>query len=75
MTALDGVYNIHTMTSADLIRMLEKNGWVLRSVKGSHHVFTHPQHPGHVCVPHPRKDLGKGLVHKILKQAGIDKAR
>ncbi|WP_317202929.1 type II toxin-antitoxin system HicA family toxin, partial [Janthinobacterium sp.] len=30
-----------------------KAGWVLRSVKGSHHVYTHPDHPGHVTVPHP----------------------
>ena len=27
--------------------------------------------PGHITVPHPKKDLGKGLVHKILKQAGL----
>ncbi len=56
--------------SADLIRMLEAAGWVLRSVKGSHHVFQHPARPGHVSVPHPKKDLGAGLVHKLLKQAG-----
>jgi predicted RNA binding protein YcfA (HicA-like mRNA interferase family) len=33
----------------------------VRSVKGSHHVFTHPSRPGHLTVPHPKKDLGKGL--------------
>jgi predicted RNA binding protein YcfA (HicA-like mRNA interferase family) len=43
----------------------------LRSAKGSHHVFTHPERPGHLTVPHPRKDLGKGLVHKLLKQSGL----
>jgi len=39
--------------------------------RGSNHVFTHPSRPGIVVVPHPRKDLGKGLVAKIRKQAGI----
>jgi len=62
------------MTSADLIRLLRKDGWILRGTKGSHHVYTHPRKPGHVTVPHPRKDLGKGLVGSILKQAGLKQA-
>lgn len=59
------------MDSATLIGQMEKAGWVLRSVKGSHHVYTHPDRPGHITVPHPKKDLGTGLVHKLLKQAGL----
>lgn len=61
------------MSSAELIRRMRKAGWVLRGVKGSHHVYVHPQHAGHVTVPHPRKDLGLGLVRAILKQAGLEK--
>jgi predicted RNA binding protein YcfA (HicA-like mRNA interferase family) len=48
------------MKSKELIKALEKDGWVLRGSKGSHHVFNHP-----------KKDLGIGLVQKLLKQAGI----
>jgi predicted RNA binding protein YcfA (HicA-like mRNA interferase family) len=59
------------MNSAEVIRQLEQAGWVLANVRGSHHVFRHPERPGHVSVPHPRKDLGKGLVHKLLKEAGL----
>jgi len=59
------------MKSAELIKKLEQAGWVLRSVKGSHHVYAHPKRPGHVSVPHPRKDLGVGLLHKLLKQTGL----
>lgn len=62
---------VHTMNSADLIRRLEQAGWVLRGVKGSHHLYTHPQRGGHLSVPHPKKDLGKGLVRSILRQAGL----
>ncbi len=62
---------IHTMKSADLIRELIDAGWILSRVRGSHHVFRHPARPGIVVVPHPKKDLGKGLVAKIRKQAGI----
>jgi len=59
------------MNSKQLIRQLEADGWLLRGVKGSHHVFTHPAKPGHISVPHPKQDLGVGITHKLLKQAGL----
>jgi predicted RNA binding protein YcfA (HicA-like mRNA interferase family) len=59
------------MKSADLIREIKSAGWVLDRVRGSHHVFGHPQRPGHVVVAHPKKYLGKGLVAAIRKQAGL----
>lgn len=67
------VYDVYPcfMNSAELIKQMERAGWVLRGVKGSHHIFTHPEQPGHLSVPHPRKDLGVGLAHKLLKQAGL----
>jgi predicted RNA binding protein YcfA (HicA-like mRNA interferase family) len=68
---LDLVVTIPTLKSADLIRELEQAGWTLRRTSGSHHIFVHATRPGHITVPHPKKDLGKGLVHKIRKQAGL----
>jgi len=62
---------MRTMKSADLIRELKRLGWRLDRVKGSHHVFTHPVRPGHVVVPHPKRDLGMGLVAAIRRQAGL----
>jgi len=59
------------MNSADLIKRLEQAGWILRNVRGSHHIYAHPLRSGHISVPHPKKDLGTGLVHKLLKQAGL----
>jgi len=59
------------MSSKDLIQLLKQDGWMLRGSKGSHHVFVHPTKTGHLTVPHPKKDLGTGLVQKILKQAGL----
>jgi predicted RNA binding protein YcfA (HicA-like mRNA interferase family) len=59
------------MTSKDLIRELVANGWILDRVKGSHHTFRHPDLRHAVTVPHPKKDLGIGLVKAIKKQAGI----
>ena len=59
------------MNSKQLIKQLENDGWTLRGVKGSHHIYVHPLKPGHLSVPHPQHDMGKGLVSKILKQAGL----
>ena len=59
------------MKSSALIRELERDGWVLDRVRGSHHILVHPAKSGHISVPHPRKDLGKGLVNKLRKRAGL----
>jgi predicted RNA binding protein YcfA (HicA-like mRNA interferase family) len=64
------VYNFE-MNSKELIKLLERDGWVLRGSKGSHHIFQHPTKLGYITVPHPKKDLGVGLVQKLMKQAGL----
>ena len=60
---------IHTMKSADLCKLLEKAGWVLTRTRGSHRQYTKDGRT--VTVPHPKKDLGVGLVRAIRKQAGL----
>ena len=57
------------MNGRTVIRELA--GWVLDRVKGSHHVFRHPQSGRVITVPHPKKVLGIGLVRAIRKQAGL----
>lgn len=59
------------MDSRTLIRMLEADGRRLKAVKGDHHQFTHPDRPGKVTVPHPSKDLKKGTVNSVMRQAGL----
>lgn len=60
---------MRTMKSGALIRELESAGWMLIRIRGSHHVFRHPERKDHVVVPHPKKDLGPGLAAAIRKQA------
>jgi predicted RNA binding protein YcfA (HicA-like mRNA interferase family) len=74
LAAVDGIIKVcmvRTMSSGDLIRELGKAGWTLDRIRGSHHVFRHLTRPGHVVVRHPKKDLGKGIVAAIRKQAGV----
>jgi predicted RNA binding protein YcfA (HicA-like mRNA interferase family) len=58
------------MTSADLIRELEQAGFKRDRVRGSHHIYKRQGFPP-IVVPHPKKDLGKGLVAKLRKMAGL----
>lgn len=63
------------MTWAELIRQLKEHGFQeLRSAKGSHRQFWNPATKRVVTVSaHTKKDVGAGLVNRILKDAGIRK--
>ncbi|MEM5470689.1 type II toxin-antitoxin system HicA family toxin [Hoeflea sp. AS60] len=54
--------------SPQIIRRLEKDGFELVKVSGSHHKFRKDGET--VTVPHPKKDLPTGTVRAIYKQAG-----
>ena len=56
-----------------VIRALERAGFVLARVKGSHHVMEHPHDPVRTAtVPvHAGKTLRKGTLNSIIKQAGL----
>ncbi|RIK67520.1 MAG: hypothetical protein DCC65_06290 [Planctomycetota bacterium] len=58
------------MSSTDVIRRLKREGWLLVRTRGSHQQFKHPERPGLVTVPHPRKDFPKGTLKAIFRQAG-----
>ena len=57
-------------SSRDIKRRLEDEGWIVLRIRGSHHVLRNPQSGAIIVLPHPKKDLGIGLVRKIYKQAG-----
>lgn len=59
------------MNGRELAEHLKKNGWKLDRIKGSHHIFIKK---GRRAVPvpvHGTRDLPKGLVSAILKQAEL----
>lgn len=61
-------------TSQDLEREVLSDGWRFESQKGSHRQYTHPTKPGKVTIPfHKGRDLPKGTVQSIRKQAGLKK--
>jgi len=65
--------NFPSLTPKELIKILENNGFVLKRIHGSHHYYIHSVTGKITVVPMHNKDLAKGTLHAILKQAGIDK--
>ena len=64
---------IPSLTPQKIIKVLEKRGFVLDRIKGSHHIYYHPEMKRRVVVPLHKRDLPKGTLLEILKQAGISK--
>ena len=57
-----------------LIKFLETHGFLLKRSKDSHHIFYNVTSNLTIVVPmHGNKDIKKGTLLAILKQAGIDK--
>ena len=65
--------NTPSLTSKDIIRILKQKGFILDRSRGSHQIFLHPVTRKRAVVPMHNKDLPKGTMYSILKQAGINK--
>lgn len=58
------------MTGKEIIKILEKHGWKVLRVAGSHHRMGKGNLRTTVPV-HSNRDLGKGLLAAIEKQTGV----
>jgi len=53
-------------------RILERHGWTLLRVHGSHHIYGKPGSIVRISVPiHGNKPLKTGLLKHLLKMAGL----
>lgn len=59
------------LTPQQVIELLERRGFVLDRASGSHRIYYHPETRQRVVVPFHKKDLPKGTLLEILRQAGI----
>ena len=56
-------------------QILEKRGWVLVRVNGSHHVYMKTGNPARISLPiHKNEDLKIGLLKHFMKVAGISES-
>jgi len=56
----------------DVIRLIERDGWMLIATRGSHRQFKHPTKKGRVTIAgKPSDDLAPGTLNSVLKQAQL----
>ena len=60
------------ISGKDLARLLERDGWTLLRVHGSHHVYGKSASAARISVPiHGNTPLKVGLASHLLKMAGL----
>jgi len=60
------------LTGKELARLLEQNGWTLKRIQGSHHIYAKDGETARLSVPiHGNKALKIGLLKHLLKKAGV----
>ena len=59
-----------SVTGKDLVRLLRQHGWTLEHIRGPHHILRKGGKTLSVPV-HAGTDLGKGLLGRLLKEAGL----
>jgi predicted RNA binding protein YcfA (HicA-like mRNA interferase family) len=62
---------VPSLTSEKLVRLLIQHGFVLDHQTGSHRVYYSPETGKRVVVPYHKKELPKGTLLSILKEAGL----
>ncbi len=64
-----------SVSGRDFARLLERKGWILRRIKGSHHIYTREGSKLRISVPvHGNRSLKTGLLRRLMRDAGIDES-
>jgi predicted RNA binding protein YcfA (HicA-like mRNA interferase family) len=60
------------MKYRELVELLEQHDWLEVRKGGNHMVYGHPDRQNRLVIPyHSRREVKKGLLHAILKEAGL----
>ena len=65
---------LHPVRPRELIRFLERLGFRQVRQQGSHRFFRHPDGRTATVPEHRGEDLGRGILAKILRDAGVKPA-
>ena len=61
-----------SVSGKEFAKILEKNGWILLRVQGSHHIYGKADSNARISVPiHRNQSLKIGLLKHFLKQAEL----
>ncbi|GAA3608735.1 hypothetical protein GCM10022223_25970 [Kineosporia mesophila] len=56
---------------ARIVRALEREGFKVARIAGSHHIMRHPDGRGTTVPVHADRDLAKGTLRGILNNGGL----
>jgi predicted RNA binding protein YcfA (HicA-like mRNA interferase family) len=60
------------VSGRDFAKLLKKNGWELKRIHGSHHIYTKTGKKERISLPvHGNKPLKTGLLKHLMKIADI----
>jgi predicted RNA binding protein YcfA (HicA-like mRNA interferase family) len=62
---------IPVIPGAKVVKTLERAGFVVARINGSHHVMRHPDGRAVPVPVHPGKDMPKGTLRNILSIVGM----
>jgi predicted RNA binding protein YcfA (HicA-like mRNA interferase family) len=62
---------LHPARAREVIRFLESLGFVQMRQKGNHKFFRHKDGRTATVPDHKREELGRGILAKILRDAGV----
>lgn len=62
---------VPSMRGAHVVKALEKNGFYVTRIKGSHHIMRHPDGRGTTVPVHSSRDVSKGVLRHILADTGL----
>jgi predicted RNA binding protein YcfA (HicA-like mRNA interferase family) len=66
---------VKSILGKQFAKILERKGWQLVRVQGSHHIYTKPGESIRISVPiHGNKDLKIGLLRHFMKQAKLSES-
>ena len=66
--------HIHLCSGAEAVRKFQKLGWSIDRQKGSHLMMVKEGYLYTLSIPQ-HKELGIGLLRKLIKQAGVSTER
>ena len=55
-----------------IVRALERTGFKVARVRGSHRIMRHPDGRGTTVPVHPGRDVAKGTLRGILSDVGMN---
>ena len=61
-----------SVSGKELCKVVEKKGWILKRINGSHHIFKKAGVEHLLVIPvHKNQDIKQGLLRSIMKLADI----